>query len=199
MRGAELTAWPGRSRGSRSSWPNGTMRRMSLDSAQSQRATAAVPSSMNQVIGGRWMVAAGHPLAAQAAARILESGGNAIDAGVAAGFMLGVVHPDMVSFAGVAPILVHAAASRETYEVTGVGPYPARAIADDSRTRGGGEIPVGVLRTVVPAAPDSWCVALERWGTRSFAEVVAPALECAERGFPLSVFSASMIAANAER
>jgi len=154
---------------------------------------------MNQVIGGRWMVAAGHPLAAQAAARILESGGNAIDAGVAAGFMLGVVHPDMVSFAGVAPILVHAAASRETYEVTGVGPYPARATADYFRTRCGGEIPVGVLRTVVPAAPDSWCVALERWGTRSFAEVVAPALECAERGFPLSVFSASMIAANAER
>jgi len=81
---------------------------MSLDSAQSQRGAApAGAGPMAQVMGRRWMVSVGHPLAAQAAARILEAGGNAIDAGVAAGFMLGVVHPDMVSFAGVAPILVH--------------------------------------------------------------------------------------------
>ena len=46
----------------------------------------------------------------------------------------------------------------------------------------------------MPAAPDAWCTALERWGTRSFADAVAPALECAEQGFPLSAFSASMIA-----
>lgn len=154
---------------------------------------------MTQVMGRRWMVSAGHPLAAQAAARILESGGNAIDAGVAAGFMLGVVHPDMVSFAGVAPILVHVAATGETYEVSGVGPYPRKATADFFRAHSGGQIPPGVLRTVVPAAPDSWCVALERWGTFPFREAVAPALECAERGFPLSTFSASMISANAAR
>jgi gamma-glutamyltranspeptidase/glutathione hydrolase len=154
---------------------------------------------MAQVMGRRWMVSAGHPLAAQAAARILDAGGNAIDAGVAAGLMLGVVHPDMVSFAGVAPILVHVGATGETYEVSGVGPYPRRATADFFRAHCGGQIPPGVLRTVVPAAPDSWCVALERWGTVTFRNVVAPALECAERGFPLSTFSASMIGANAAR
>jgi gamma-glutamyltranspeptidase/glutathione hydrolase len=154
---------------------------------------------MTQVMGRRWMVAAGHPLAAQAAARILSAGGNAVDAGVAAGLMLGVVHPDMVSFAGVAPILVHLAASGETFEVSGVGPYPRAATADFYRATCGGQIPPGVLRTVVPAAPDSWCVALERWGTMSFADAVAPALECAEHGFPLSVFSAWMIRNNAER
>src|SRR5262249_33342055 len=60
-------------------------------------------------------------------------------------------------------------------------------------------IPQGVLRTVVPAAPDAWCVALERWGTLAFRDAVAPALECAEQGFPLSTFSASMISGNAER
>jgi gamma-glutamyltranspeptidase/glutathione hydrolase len=154
---------------------------------------------MTQVMGRRWMVSAGHPLAAQAAARVLGAGGNAIDAGVAAGFMLGVVHPDMVSFAGVAPILVHLGATRETYEVSGVGPYPRRATADFFRAHCGGQIPRGVLRTVVPAAPDSWCAALERWGTFTFRDAVAPALECAERGFPLSTFSASMISANAAR
>src|SRR5262244_4625770 len=128
---------------------------MSLDSAQSQRAvTHPSTRSMTQVMGRRFMVSAGHPLAAQAAARVLAAGGNAIDAGVAAGFMLGVVHPDMVCFAGVAPILVHLAATGETFEVSGVGPYPKRATAEFFRTQHGGQIPIGLLRTVVPAAPD---------------------------------------------
>src|SRR5499426_1056434 len=138
---------------------------MTLDSAQYQRSAAPAGSGpMNQVMGRQWIVSAGHPLAAQAAARVLAAGGNAIDAGVAAGFMLGVVHPDMVSFAGVAPILVHVASTGETFEVSGVGPYPKRATADFFREKCGGQIPVGLLRTVVPAAPDAWCAALERWG-----------------------------------
>ena len=165
---------------------------MSLDSLTSQKEAGAAPATgpMLQVMGRRWMVVAGHPLAAQAAARILEAGGNAIDAGCAAGMMLGVVHPDMVSFAGVAPILVHLAKSGETFEVSGVGPYPKRATAEFYRERHGGQIPSGLLRTVVPASPDAWCAALERWGTKTFAEVAAPAMECAEHGFPLSLFSA---------
>ena len=173
---------------------------MTLDSAQYQRSAAPAGSGpMNQVMGRQWIVSAGHPLAAQAAARVLAAGGNAIDAGVAAGFMLGVVHPDMVSFAGVAPILVHVAATGETFEVSGVGPYPRRASAEYFRTQHGGDMPPGLLRTVVPASPDAWCVALQRWGTRSFADAVAGALECAEHGFPTSAFSASIMANNAER
>ena len=173
---------------------------MTLDSAQYQRSAAPTGSGpMTQVMGRQWIVSAGHPLAAQAAARVLAAGGNAIDAGVAAGFMLGVVHPDMVSFAGVAPILVHVAATRETFEVSGVGPYPRRASAEYFRTRHGGDMPSGLLRTVVPASPDAWCVALQRWGTRSFTDAVAGALECAEHGFPTSAFSASIMANNAER
>ena len=172
---------------------------MSLDSVQEQRASASDAGPMTQLMGRRYMIAAGHPLAAQAGARILAAGGNAIDAGVAAGMTLGVVHPDMVSFAGVAPILVHLGKTGETFEVSGVGPYPRRATADFYREQCGGEIPTGLLRTVVPAAPDAWCAALERWGTLPFAQAVAPALECAEQGFALSAFSASMMRANAER
>jgi gamma-glutamyltranspeptidase/glutathione hydrolase len=173
---------------------------MTLDSAQYQRSAAAPGSGpMTQVMGRKWIVAAGHPLAAQAAARVLANGGNAIDAGVAGGFMLGVVHPDMVSFAGVAPILVHLASTGQTLQVSGVGPYPRRLSADLFRTQHGGDMPVGLLRTVVPAAPDAWCVALERWGTLSFTEAVSAALECAEHGFPTSAFSASIMANNAER
>jgi len=145
------------------------------------------------------MVAVGHPLAARAAARVLEAGGNAVDAGVAAGICLGVVHPDMVSVAGVAPIIVHMARPRETWAVSGVGGWPRRASVEFFRERCGGQIPPGILRTVVPAAPHAWCTALARWGTMSFAEVAAPAIECAERGFPLSEFSAMLIQANQER
>ena len=95
---------------------------MSLDSVSSQQGAAAAghrPTATVQNIGTRWAVAAGHTLASEAAARVLTAGGNAIDAGVAAGFCLGVVHPDMVSVAGVAPILVHVARSRETFHPPG--------------------------------------------------------------------------------
>ena len=170
---------------------------MTLDAAQSRIGPADFsPGRTSQVMGRRWMVAAGHPLAAQTAARVLEAGGNAVDAGVAAGICLGVVHPDMVSFAGVAPIIVHLARTGETLTVSGVGPWPRRASVDFFRERCGGEIPLGVHRTVVPAAPDAWCTALARWGTLGFAEVAAPALECAAQGFPISAFSAALIRDN---
>ncbi len=173
---------------------------MSLDSVSSQQqAPVHAPTASVQVIGTRWAVAAGHALASEAAARVLAAGGNAIDAGVAAGFCLGVVHPDMVSVAGVAPILVHVARTGETWEVSGVGPYPRATTAAYFRDRHEGQIPPGLPRTVVPAAPDAWCTALERWGTMSFAEVASAATERAERGFPVSTFSAYQMSANAEK
>lgn len=174
---------------------------MTIDSVSSQQSLTASshrPTATVQSIGTRWAVAAGHTLAAEAAARILGAGGNAIDAGVAAGFCLGVVHPDMVSVAGVAPILVHVARSRETFQVSGVGPYPRASTLEYFR-RLGNEIPPGLPRTVVPAAPDAWCTALERWGTMSFADAIAPALEHAERGFAVSQFSAFQMSTHAAK
>lgn len=173
---------------------------MSLDSASSQvRAPFHRPTSTVQTIGTRWAVAAGHSLAAEAAASVLSAGGNAVDAGVAGGFTLGVVHPDMVSVAGVAPILVHLARTRETWQVSGVGPYPKASSREYFMQRHGGQIPAGLPRTVVPAAPDAWCTALERWGTMSFADAISPALGHAERGFAVSAFSAYQMGANADK
>jgi len=173
---------------------------MSLDSASSQQgAPRHRPTATVQTIGTRWAVAAGHPLAAEAGARVLAAGGNAIDAGVAAGMTLGVVHPDMVSAAGVAPILVHLARTGETVQVSGVGPYPRVSSREYFMTRHDGQIPPGLARTVVPAAPDAWCTALERWGTMSFADVAAAATEHATRGFPVSAFSAYQMGTHAEK
>ena len=173
---------------------------MSLDSISSQQgAPVHRPTSTVQTIGTRWAVAAGHSLAAEAGARVLGAGGNAIDAGVAAGITLGVVHPDMVSVAGVAPILAHVARTGETWQVSGVGPYPRASSREYFMTRHGGQIPPGLARTVVPAAPDAWCTALERWGTMSFADAATPAIEHAERGFAVSAFSAYQMGTNAAK
>jgi gamma-glutamyltranspeptidase/glutathione hydrolase len=173
---------------------------MSLDSVSSQQAAPVhSPTATVQAIGLRWAIAAGHALASEAGARVLAAGGNAIDAGVAAGICLGVVHMDMVSVAGVAPILVHVARTGETWQVSGVGPYPRASTAEYFRTRHGGQIPPGLARTVVPAAPDAWLTALARWGTMSFADVASAAIEHAERGFPVSNFSAYQMAANADK
>lgn len=173
---------------------------MSLDSVTAQQgSTGHRPTATVQSIGTRWAVAAGHTLASEAAARVLAAGGNAIDAGVAAGFCLGVVHPDMVSVAGVAPILVHVATTKQTWQVSGVGPYPRAASAQYFHSRHGGQIPPGLPRTVVPAAPDAWCTALERWGTMSFADIASAAIDHAERGVPVSDFSAFQMTSNADK
>lgn len=147
-------------------------------------------------LGSRHAVAAGHPLAALAAFRILEAGGNAVDAGVAGGICLGVVHSDIVNFAGVAPIMLYDARRREVVTISGLGPWPRRATAEFFHRQCGGEIPEGLLRSVVPGAPDAWLTALERHGTLGFAEVAASAIELAREGFPLSAFVAQIIRDN---
>ena len=146
------------------------------------------------ILGTACAVAAGHPLAAQAAMQVLEAGGNAVDAGVAGGICLGVVHPDIVGFAGVAPTLVFDAATRAAVSVAGVGPWPARASTEFFARTCGGEIPEGLLRTVVPGGPDAWVTLLERHGTIGFAEAAAPAIRLARDGFPVGRFVAQTLA-----
>ncbi|HYZ39472.1 MAG TPA: gamma-glutamyltransferase family protein, partial [Stellaceae bacterium] len=130
-------------------------------------------------------IAAGHYLAATAGFDVLQAGGNAIDAGCAAGIALGVVQSDLVDVAGVAPILIYSAEKREVVTVAGLGPWPKALDPQFFQREHGGRIPKGVLRTVVPAAPDAWITALRRYGTMSFGEVVAAAIRLARDGFPM--------------
>jgi gamma-glutamyltranspeptidase/glutathione hydrolase len=133
----------------------------------------------------RHAIAAGHYLAATAGFAILEAGGNAIDAGCAAGIALGVLQSDLVDVAGVAPIMVYLADKQEVVTVAGLGTWPKALDPEFFMRQHGGKIPKGVLRTVVPAAPDAWITALKRWGTMSFGEVAAPATRLAADGFPM--------------
>ena len=134
--------------------------------------------------GHHYVVSAGHELAALSAFEALENGGNAIDAGVAAILALGVVYSDQVSVAGVAPMIVRLAESGEVVTIAGVGGWPRALDADAYIERHGGAIPLGLRRTVVPAAPDACLQALERWGTMTFRDVAARAVRYAREGFP---------------
>ena len=138
--------------------------------------------------GTTGMVVSGHHLATQAGVRILEKGGNAIDAGVATGICLSVLQSDMVSFAGVAPIMVYLSNTNEIKTISGLGPWPKIASVDYFTENFGGEIPEGIQRTVVPAAPDAWIQALKYYGTMSFEEVTRDAIYWAEQGFPMHQF-----------
>lgn len=132
--------------------------------------------------GPHHAVSAGHYLAATAGIAVLEAGGNAVDAGCAAGMALGVLLPDLVNVAGVAPILIRMAdGTAET--IAGLGHWPAATPPDVFLREHGGKIPDGVRRTVVPAAPDAWITALERHGTMGWAELARHAIRFARDGF----------------
>jgi gamma-glutamyltranspeptidase/glutathione hydrolase len=133
-------------------------------------------------MGTRHMAAAAHALAAQVALQILDAGGNAIDAGVAGGLALNVVHCEYTHFAGVAPIILRTAAG-ETVTIDGLGAWPRLADPGWFRTHHGGRIPPGVHRSIVPGAPGAWLTALARFGTMRFGEVAAPAIRLAREGF----------------
>src|SRR5881227_219260 len=133
----------------------------------------------------RHAIAAGHYLAAHAGFQILEAGGNAIDAGVAAGIAMGVLQTDKVSFGGVAPQIIYLAKKKEIHCIDGLGVWPKAITPDYFQKNHAGKIPASVLRSVVPAAPDAWITALERFGTMTFSDVAAAAIRFARDGFPM--------------
>ncbi len=169
---------------------------MSVDALSDVAARSGAISLRPTIEGRRHVVSAGHYLAAQTAFRILEGGGNAIDAGVAAGLTMGVVQSDMVNIAGVAPMIIRLA-SGEVVTISGLGWWPRGLDPNLFMERHGRDIPEGVLRTVVPAAPDAWIKALSLYGTISFVEAAADAIAFAADGFVMYPLMAEIIAAYA--
>ena len=172
-----------------------------MSKRQSEYATfdpEAIDALRPVIRGHRHGIVAGHYLAAQAGFAILEGGGNAIDAGVAAGIALGVVHSDLVNVAGVAPIILYSAKTGQVETISGLGTWPGAMTPDLFQREHDGHIPVGLLRTVVPSAPDAWITALERHGTMTFGAVAAAAIRLASAGFVMYPLMASVIAKKAE-
>ena len=104
------------------------------------------------VMGMEGVVASGHYLASLAAQRILDRGGNAIDAGVAAGLCTCVLQIDMVDLAGVAPIIIYLAEEDRVVTISGLGRWPQAASVAYFQKHHGGRIPVGVERCITPGS-----------------------------------------------
>jgi gamma-glutamyltranspeptidase len=138
------------------------------------------------------MVAAGHPLAAQAGVQILAAGGSAVDAAIAVAAALNVVEPHMSGVGGDGFFMIYRADRREVSCLNGTGPSPRTAARE--RYLPDGIPPHGIRSVSVPGLVDAWCQAHARHGTLPLARVLEPAIGLAEEGFPISRKLAEAIA-----
>lgn len=133
------------------------------------------------------MVATSQPLASAAGLRILQQGGNAIDAAIAAAAVLCVVEPMMVSPGGDLFALIWDAKKKELKALNASGRAPKALSIDELKKRGITKKPeFGIHTVTVPGAVDGWATLLKSHGTMTLAQVLQPAIEYAERGFPVT-------------
>jgi gamma-glutamyltranspeptidase/glutathione hydrolase len=154
-------------------------------------------STMRPVVRGRTQAAASmKPEATQAAERILMAGGNAFDAAVASQAVLGLVDAASNGVGSDAVILVYDAKAKTVVSINAEGTAPKLATIDWYKKNLDGKLPQSdtLLSGTVPGVVDAWYLLLDRWGTMSFAQVLQPAIEIAENGFPIGERMASAIA-----
>jgi gamma-glutamyltranspeptidase/glutathione hydrolase len=145
------------------------------------------------VVAQHGMVAAGHPLAAEAGMRILKAGGNAVDAAMAAWAVQGEVEPGMTGLGADMFVLIYLAKTGEVKFINGTGFAPRAATIDFYKGKGG--IPdEGPLSISVPGAVGGAALAVQKYGTKPFSDVLAPAIEIAEQGFPITAALAQGLA-----
>ena len=144
------------------------------------------------IVAQHGMVAAGHPLAAEAGMRILKTGGNAIDAAMATWAVQGEVEPGMTGLGADMLVLIYIAKTGEVKFINGTGYAPQAATIDYYKSKGG--IPdEGPLSISVPGAVGGAAYAVKTYGTKTLSEVLAPAIEIADGGFPVTEALASTI------
>jgi len=146
------------------------------------------------------VVSSGHYLATGIGIDILRRGGNAMDAAAAVGFALTVTKPHQNGICGEVPMLIYSARDRHVSALSGHGVAPAAATLKRFKEMGVTIIPGdGFLPAVVPPAVASWILLLERFGTMRLADVLSPAVDLAENGFPMYDHLCSSITASADR
>ena len=156
------------------------------------------PAYRPNVMGLNGAVTSGHPLASQAGLRILQAGGNAMDAAIATAAALGVVELPSSGVGGDGFLMFYDAASRRVHGVNGTGPAPSAATREYYVERGG--IPMkGILSVSVPGIVDGWLLAHRPFGRLELAQVLAPAIELCEQGFPVSHKLSATLQAEHER
>jgi gamma-glutamyltranspeptidase/glutathione hydrolase len=165
--------------------------RIALTGALILAASAAIAQDRTQgrsmVISQYGIVAAEHPIAARAGTAMLESGGNAIDAAVAANAAMGLVAPMMNGIGGDLFAIVYDAKAKQVYGLNASGWAPKALTPEFLAGKGARRMPyAGIHSATVPGAVAGWDVMLRRFGTKGFADVLAPAIAYAKAGFPIS-------------
>jgi len=139
------------------------------------------------VIAANGLCATSHPLAAKTAVEMLERGGNAMDAAIAAGVLLGICEPQMTGIGGDCFVLYTLPGSNEVHALNGSGRAPAKADAALLRQRGESTVPLyGADAVTIPGAIDAFCHLSETVGTAGLDAILAPAIRYADAGVPVA-------------
>ncbi|HEX5443180.1 MAG TPA: gamma-glutamyltransferase [Pirellulales bacterium] len=156
------------------------------------RPSGELRQSRSRVVAQHGMVATSQPLAVQAGLDVLKRGGNAADAAVAAGAVLGVVEPMSCGVGGDLFVLYWDAKSKKLFGLNACGRSPYDLSREVFQAKGLREIPdEGPLSWSVPGCVSGWEDLLRRFGTQPLAALLQPAIGCAEQGFPVSEIIAS--------
>jgi gamma-glutamyltranspeptidase len=138
------------------------------------------------VLARNGLVSSGHYLASLAAVKVLQEGGNAVDAALAAAFVMTVVRPETCGPGGDLFALVHMKKAGKVEALNSSGPAPAKATIEYFRGKGLEAIPVsGPLSIAVPGAVDGWLELHRRHGTKELSRLTADAVRLARDGFPI--------------
>ncbi len=138
-------------------------------------------------LGARGAAATSHQQATLTAIEVLRNGGNAVDAAVAASALLGVIEPHSTGIGGDCFALVWVASERKLYGINGSGHAPAGLSAGWLRAQELTKISVDSVHSVtVPGSVRAWNTLLERFGRRTLAQMLEPAIDAAEHGFPVA-------------
>ncbi len=149
--------------------------------------TSPYPAKRNVVYGKKGMVATSQPLAAEAGLEILKKGGNAIDAAIAAAACLTVVEPTSNGIGSDCFAIVWVDGKLHGLNGSGCAPKSISIAALRAAGHEGDQLPeVGMVPVTVPGAPGGWAELSRKFGKLPLTEVLAPAIEYAENGFPLS-------------
>jgi len=152
------------------------------------------------VYASNGMCATSHPLAAKVAVQMLEAGGNAVDAAIAAAVLLGICEPQSTGIGGDCFVLLKPADSEDVIALNGSGRAPAGLSAEKIRADGHKTMPLGSVESVtIPGAIDAFCRLSKDWGNLGLKAALAPAIHYAEAGVPAAPRASFDWAANAKR
>src|SRR5436190_9790709 len=173
---------------------------LAVETASTRPAWAAGLPSPGPRYASKGMVASASPAAAVAGLRVLMAGGTAFDAAIATAAVEGLTLPGSCGLGGDVFAVLYDARTKQVHAINGSGIAPRAASRDYYISRGHTTMPLSGIHSVsVPGAPHAYWTLHRRFSTRPLAELLAPAIEYAEQGVPVSERLARSIAGAAQK